>query len=92
MKTRSSSRSLESTSVSGELRSKYLPAGASGNTAELQLQDGTTALQLVARLGMPAETNYLITLNGAIVPMSQRESTALSDKDELAILPPLKGG
>ncbi len=71
---------------------KYLPPGVFGNTAELQLQDGATALDVVARLGMPAETNYLITLNGAIVAMSQRESTTLSDKDELAILPPLKGG
>lgn len=71
---------------------KYLPSGATGNTAKLQLHDGATALDVVARLGMPAETNYLITLNGAIVPMSQRASTALSDDDKLSILPPLKGG
>ena len=71
---------------------KYLPPGASGNIAKLQLQEGSTALDVVARLGMPAETNYLITLNGAIVPMSQRESATLSEADELSILPPLKGG
>ena len=71
---------------------KYLPSGATGNRAELKLDDGATALDVVARLGMPPETNYLITLNGAIVPMSQRETTTLSDDDELSILPPLKGG
>lgn len=71
---------------------KFLPPGASGNSAELQLPDTTTALDVVTRLGMPAETNYLITLNGNIVPMSQRETTMLTDKDQLTILPPLKGG
>ena len=71
---------------------KFLPPGSTGNTANLQLPDGATALDVVRQLGMPAETNYLITLNGAIVPMSQRETTTLSNADEVCILPPLKGG
>ena len=71
---------------------KYLPRGSRDNAAELQLKDGTTALEVISRLGMPAETNYLITLNGTLVPMSQRETCTLSEDDQLAILPPLKGG
>ena len=71
---------------------KYLPATASSNSAKLQLPDKATALDVVTHLGMPAQTNYLITLNSAMVPMSKRATTTLCDGDELSILPPLKGG
>ena len=71
---------------------KYLPPGSSGNTANLQVAEGATPIDIIERLGLPAETNYLITLNGAIVPLSQRATCSLSESDQLSIMPPLKGG
>ena len=71
---------------------KYLPRGTSGTKTELRCEQGSTALDVISRMGMPPEINYLLTLNGTIVPMSQRETTVLSDHDEITILPPLKGG
>jgi sulfur carrier protein ThiS len=44
------------------------------------------------QLGMPMDENYLVSLNGEIVVISERDSRALAEDDHLAIMPPLKGG
>jgi sulfur carrier protein ThiS len=46
----------------------------------------------MAQLGFPAERTYLVILNGTAIPKAERETRALTEDDELAILPPLKGG
>ncbi len=43
-------------------------------------------------LGMPEDRTYLVVLNGENLPKAQRPNTQLSEDDELAIMPPLKGG
>ena len=39
-----------------------------------------------------AEGSYLVILNGSSVPKAERASLRLADNDNLAIMPPLKGG
>ena len=74
------------------LLGKYLPDGAEGNQAPLEVPDGATPVQVMERLGVPLERSYLISLNGSAVPKAARETTTLSEGDTLAIMPPLKGG
>jgi sulfur carrier protein ThiS len=76
----------------GGLLGKYLPAGSARNAAELELPEGMTAAGVIARLGLPPEGSYLVIHNGTAVPKDARAACALADGDELAIMPPLKGG
>ena len=71
---------------------KYLPPGSAGNSAELDLEDGATPIDVMRKLGMPAGASYLVTLNGEAVPRAEREKRTLSENDDLAIMPALRGG
>ncbi len=70
------------------------PVSACGarNSAELEVPEGATASDFIARLGMPPEGGYLVIHNGVAVPKGARAACRLSAGDELAIMPPLKGG
>ncbi len=74
------------------LLGKYLPPGSVGNDAELEVTQGATPRDVIARLGMPLDASYLVTLNGESVPTAERRVRTLADNDRLAIMPPLKGG
>ena len=71
---------------------KYLPAGSRANLAELDIAEGDTPIDVMRTLGMPEDRTYLVVLNGENLPKAQRPNTQLSEDDELAIMPPLKGG
>jgi sulfur carrier protein ThiS len=71
---------------------KYLPAGAKGLTAPLDVADGATPVDVMKQLGLPMADRYLVALNGTLVPTAERPSRHLTEGDELAIMPPLKGG
>ncbi len=77
--------------TAGILR-KYLPPGAQASAAELDLEEGATPMDVIRKLGMPEEASYLVTLNGSAVPTAEREIRTLSPDDDLAIMPPLRGG
>ena len=70
---------------------KYLPAGASGNLAEIDVAEGATPADVMTKLGLP-EGSYLVVLNGTSVPKAERASRSLAENDNLSIMPPLKGG
>ncbi len=70
---------------------KYLPAGSTGNLAKLEVAEGATPADVMSQLGLP-EGSYLVILNGSSVPKAERASRQLADNDNLAIMPPLKGG
>ena len=70
---------------------KYLPAGSTGNLAKIEVAEGATPADVMSQLGLP-EGSYLVVLNGSSVPKAERASLQLADNDNLAIMPPLKGG
>ena len=71
---------------------EHLPAGSTGNTAELEVAEGATPADVMRQLNLPTDENYLVSLNGEVVVISQRDSRQLAENDRLAIMPPLKGG
>ena len=76
----------------GGLFVEHLPAGSTGNTAELEAPEGATPMGVMRQLGMPMDENYLVSLNGEVVVISERDTRVLAENDHLAIMPPLKGG
>lgn len=74
------------------LLSRHLPAGSAGNSAEIDVGEGATPLDVLAQLGMPSEASYLITLNGVSLPKAERATRTLAENDTLVIMPPLRGG
>ena len=76
----------------GGLLVEHLPAGGSGDTVELEVPDGATPMDVIRQLGMPADENYLVSLNGEVVVIGERHTRVLAENDHLAIMPPLKGG
>ena len=70
----------------------HLPAGTTGSTAELEVAEGATPLDVMRQLDMPLDENYLVSLNGEVVVISERDTRTLAENDHLAVMPPLKGG
>ncbi len=74
------------------LLGRYLPPGSGGDSAELEVDAGTTALDVMKRLRLPLERTYLVVLNGTALPKRERGRRPLEADDVLAIMPPLRGG
>lgn len=70
----------------------YLPPGSARNRAVLRVEEGTTPLDVMRKLGMPLGDSYLVSLNGRVVRQAERGTRLLDEDDQLAIMPPLKGG
>ena len=74
------------------LLGSYLPAGSERNRAVIRVSPGATPLDVMRQLRMPLENSYLVSLNGTVVRIAERDTQVLNDDDQLAIMPPLKGG
>ena len=74
------------------LLGKHLPPGSDKNQAELEIDEGATAIDVMTRLGFPLDQSYLVSLNGTALPKAERGVRTLAENDNLAIMPPLKGG
>ena len=70
----------------------YLPAGAKENEADLEVPDGTTPSQVIAKMGLPSELCHLVLINGVFIEPSARSTQELQDGDALAMWPPVAGG
>ena len=68
--------------------SKFLPPGAEGRKAMLELPEGSTIAELLNQLKIPTEMTALLMVNGTHQP----PDTALKDGETIAIFPPLAGG
>lgn len=71
---------------------KYLPDGSELNRAELEVPEGASPIDVLGLLGMPLEGSYLISVNGTALNKAARPDHKLAENDDLAIMPPLRGG
>jgi thiamine biosynthesis protein ThiS len=69
-----------------------MPPGGARDRVEIDVEEGTTPFEVMQRLGFPESRTYLVILNDDLIPKAERSVRTLSENDELAILPPLKGG
>ena len=74
------------------LLSSYLPAGAKGHEAPMQVPEGATPAAVIERLGLPPKLTHLVLVNGVYVPPAERARLTLHAGDALAIWPPIAGG
>jgi molybdopterin converting factor small subunit len=70
------------------LLQRYLPPGAAGDAASLDVPLGTTVRDVVELLEIPGELSCLTVVNGRDAPPEQ----LLIAGDVLAMFPPLAGG
>ena len=67
---------------------KFLPSDARDNTVVMELSDGATVSDVIARLGIPANhASMLVSGDDYLEP-----ETPLRDGQEVSIFPPLAGG
>jgi sulfur-carrier protein len=67
---------------------KFLPPGAEDHTAVLDVPEGTTVSEVIARLGIPEKhAGMLVSGDDYLKPESK-----LRDGQELSVFPPLAGG
>ena len=66
----------------------YLPAGANGDGATLDVPPGATVGDLIARLGIPDDGSDLAVVNG----LDAERDHVLVEGDVLTMFPPLAGG
>jgi molybdopterin converting factor small subunit len=67
---------------------RYLPPGARGGTARLDLPEGATVDEVRRHLAIPGDLPSLFLVNGQEAPTDRR----LRSGDVLTIIPPLSGG
>lgn len=71
---------------------EYLPADASDNATTLEIDEGDTVFNVIARFNIPPESIHLVLLNGVYLHPKERNAPKFSQGDTLAIWPPVAGG
>lgn len=74
------------------LLGRYLPEGADGRSAEVDVPNDASVAEALDALGIPGDGRFLLSVNGAAVGPAQRSNYRLGKGDTMALLPPLKGG
>lgn len=72
--------------------SKYLPAGAEKNEADVVVADGASVQDVLTGQGVPQEHCHLVLVNGVYTPPSERPQHVLEEGDHVAVWPPVAGG
>jgi len=73
--------------------SDYLPDAARKTSAvALDVAEGTTVDDLIARYHLPVKMCHLVLIDGVFVPRDERHGRALRAGETLAIWPPIAGG
>ena len=70
----------------------FLPPGADGNIAVVDVPDGTSVLALLDRFKVPREHCHLVLVNGVFQAPSARATKQLQAGDHVAAWPPVAGG
>ena len=67
---------------------KFLPAGSEDNTAVVDVPDGATVADVIAKLGIPEKHAGMLVCGDDYL----ERDTRLADGQEFSIFPPLAGG
>ncbi len=70
----------------------YLPIGSAFNSCELEFAEAPSLTQVLKNLQIPDYSEFVILLNDQKIPQEKFSSTALQEKDEVVLLPSIKGG
>lgn len=71
---------------------KYLPEGTPANEAEIDIENGTTVLDILNQYQVPLEMCHLVLVNGNYLAPESRGTHQLDNNDHLAVWPPVAGG
>lgn len=71
---------------------EQLPATARNHSVDLEVQEGETPNEVLARHVVDRERVHLLLRNGVYLSPSQRDQVVLQDGDVLAAWPPIAGG
>lgn len=71
---------------------KYLPADAFRNVAEIEVPDGAAVQDVIHHLKLPSEHCHLVLVDGIYIAPSERETHQMESGQALAIWPPVAGG
>jgi molybdopterin converting factor small subunit len=69
-----------------------LPPGTPDHTLPLDLEEGTTARQVIERMRIPKEMAHLVMIDGTHLLPQEINERPLQEGDTLAIFPPIAGG
>ena len=75
-------------SPAGDMPKGFDPFGE----AEMDLAAGTTLADIMGRIELPKEESYTSLVDGQPVVPDDRAGYALSDGDEITLLPAIQGG
>lgn len=71
---------------------QYLPEQAGSEGILLEIGENATPLQVLQRLGVPADAIHLVLINGEYIEPQRREEAIFQDQDVLAVWPAVAGG
>lgn len=70
----------------------YLPDRGQGNSATIDVPDGTTIDAIIDLYRLPRELCHLVLVDGNFIPPGLRATRVLKEGETLAIWPPIAGG
>ncbi len=68
---------------------QYAPTRRAGDAFDVQLEDTSTVIDLIRKLGIPAAEVHLAIVNGRIV---HDRLLRVSEADRIGLFPPVGGG
>ena len=71
---------------------RFLPEDAVSHAASLDVPEGMTPAKLIEDQKLPAESCFLVLLNGVYLTPAERETRQIQEGDAIAIWPPIAGG
>lgn len=80
-----------SVTLFGGLR-HFLPAGSSFNKCNINTEDGASLETLLQQIPIPENKPYIVILNDEKVSRENYAEIIIQEKDEIVLLPPIKGG
>ena len=71
---------------------KYLPPEKKGNEIEVEVEEGTTALQVMERFQIPYKKPLAVAIDQVKLHHDEVGSRPLKENETVFVFPPLSGG